>query len=206
MRNSTWNRFVLKICWSIPCLHPSWKVHTWSYYSSVRGSHKLLLNSPRPDILHNVIVSGNVTFCQINKFFFVILIFLIGKMFALAGFGPRAIVWRPCSRGKSCLKAFFMRAILGIAAKGKANRKVTRTDCFQMRKLLTYQTGHFQRWSPQPRWPQSVKVSSSTYIFQCCCHPKSASSALESIFRQYLGNVCPTNSQRRFAVGHEADW
>ena len=21
--------FQLKICWSIPCLHPSWKVHTW---------------------------------------------------------------------------------------------------------------------------------------------------------------------------------
>jgi len=19
----------VKICWSIPCLHPSWKVHTW---------------------------------------------------------------------------------------------------------------------------------------------------------------------------------
>ena len=22
--------FLLKICWSIPCLHPSWKVHTWN--------------------------------------------------------------------------------------------------------------------------------------------------------------------------------
>ena len=22
--------FLLKICWSIPCLHPSWKVHTWT--------------------------------------------------------------------------------------------------------------------------------------------------------------------------------
>ena len=21
--------FLLKICWSIPCLHPLWKVHTW---------------------------------------------------------------------------------------------------------------------------------------------------------------------------------
>ena len=21
--------FLLKICWSIPCLHPSWKVHSW---------------------------------------------------------------------------------------------------------------------------------------------------------------------------------
>jgi len=21
--------FLLKICWSTPCLHPSWKVHTW---------------------------------------------------------------------------------------------------------------------------------------------------------------------------------
>ena len=27
MRNFTWNRFP-KIFWSIPCLHPSWKVHT----------------------------------------------------------------------------------------------------------------------------------------------------------------------------------
>ena len=22
--------FLLKICWSIPCLHPSWKAHTWT--------------------------------------------------------------------------------------------------------------------------------------------------------------------------------
>ena len=29
MRNCTWNWFLLKICWSIPCLHPSLKVHTW---------------------------------------------------------------------------------------------------------------------------------------------------------------------------------
>jgi len=21
--------FLLIICWSIPCFHPSWKVHTW---------------------------------------------------------------------------------------------------------------------------------------------------------------------------------
>jgi len=21
--------FLLQICWSIPCLHPSWKVHSW---------------------------------------------------------------------------------------------------------------------------------------------------------------------------------
>jgi len=31
MRNFTWNRFPIKICWwSIPCLHPSWKVHIWT--------------------------------------------------------------------------------------------------------------------------------------------------------------------------------
>ena len=29
MRNLTWNRFPIKNFWSIPCLHPSWKVHTW---------------------------------------------------------------------------------------------------------------------------------------------------------------------------------
>ena len=29
MRNITWNRFPIKICWSIPCIHPSWKVYTW---------------------------------------------------------------------------------------------------------------------------------------------------------------------------------
>ena len=28
MRNFTWKRFPIKICWSIPYLHPSWKVHT----------------------------------------------------------------------------------------------------------------------------------------------------------------------------------
>jgi len=26
--------FLLKICWSIPCLHPSWKVHTWKVTTS----------------------------------------------------------------------------------------------------------------------------------------------------------------------------
>ena len=54
-----------------------------SYYSTVRGL----------DILHNVIVSGNVTFCQINKFFF-ILFFVIGKMSSWAawnGFAGR--IW-----------------------------------------------------------------------------------------------------------------
>jgi len=25
MRNFTWNRFPIKICWSIPCLHPCGK-------------------------------------------------------------------------------------------------------------------------------------------------------------------------------------
>jgi len=28
MGNFSWNRFPIKICWSIPCLHQSWKVHT----------------------------------------------------------------------------------------------------------------------------------------------------------------------------------
>jgi len=27
MRNFTWNRF--PIFWSITCIHPLWKVHTW---------------------------------------------------------------------------------------------------------------------------------------------------------------------------------
>ena len=45
----------------------------------VRGSHKLLLNSPRAGYLTYVIVSGNVTFYQIDRFFSVILFFLIGK-------------------------------------------------------------------------------------------------------------------------------
>ena len=26
--------FLLKICWSIPCFHPSWKVHTWNQKNS----------------------------------------------------------------------------------------------------------------------------------------------------------------------------
>jgi len=26
MRNLTWNRFPFKNSWSIPCLHPSWRV------------------------------------------------------------------------------------------------------------------------------------------------------------------------------------
>jgi len=34
MRIFTWNRFLIKICWSIPCLqlHPLWRVHTWGKY------------------------------------------------------------------------------------------------------------------------------------------------------------------------------
>ena len=29
MRNFTWNRFPIKNLLMIPCLHPSWKAHTW---------------------------------------------------------------------------------------------------------------------------------------------------------------------------------
>jgi len=41
MRNFTWNRFPIKICWSIPCLHPSRKVHTWVIgFKTNRGEDK----------------------------------------------------------------------------------------------------------------------------------------------------------------------
>jgi len=64
--------------------------------SFVRGPHKLLHNRSMPDSLHNVLVSGNVTFHQINKFFVAVLFFLIGKISSWAGFGPRAAaVWGP---------------------------------------------------------------------------------------------------------------
>ena len=37
--------FLLKICWSIPCLHPSWKVHTQNVLmSSLRQSNLQLQN------------------------------------------------------------------------------------------------------------------------------------------------------------------
>ena len=64
-----------------------------SCYSTVRGPHKLLLNSPR---------AGHFTkcdcfrkcFCQINKFSFVILFFLIGKMSTRAGWnGFAGQIW-----------------------------------------------------------------------------------------------------------------
>jgi len=65
-----------------------------SHYTTVRG----------PDILCNVIVWAYVTFYQINKFFVRIFFFNIGKtplqqveMVLRAEFGPRAVVWRPCS-------------------------------------------------------------------------------------------------------------
>ena len=32
--------FLLKICWSIPCLHPSWKVHTWIEICASLNHHK----------------------------------------------------------------------------------------------------------------------------------------------------------------------
>ena len=32
--------FLLKICWSIPCLHPSWKVHTWIEISASLNHRK----------------------------------------------------------------------------------------------------------------------------------------------------------------------
>ena len=77
-------------------LHPSFRntIGQGSPNFFVRGPHKLLLNSPR---------AGHLTkcdcfrkcFCQINKFSFVILFFLIGKMSSRAGFGPRAVVWWP---------------------------------------------------------------------------------------------------------------
>ena len=64
-----------------------------SCYSTVRGPHKLLLNSPR---------AGHRTkcdcfrkcFCQINKFSFVILFFLVGKMSTRAGWnGFAGRIW-----------------------------------------------------------------------------------------------------------------
>jgi len=48
-----------------------------------------------PGILHNVNVSGYVTFCEINEFFVYIFFFVIDKISLRAGFGPPAIVWRP---------------------------------------------------------------------------------------------------------------
>ena len=36
--------FLSKICWSIPCLHPSWKVHTWKWRccDEIASSSKLV--------------------------------------------------------------------------------------------------------------------------------------------------------------------
>ena len=34
--------FLLKICWSIPCLHPSWKVHAWAGLFVVRHVSSIL--------------------------------------------------------------------------------------------------------------------------------------------------------------------
>ena len=75
-----------------------------SHYTTVRG----------PEILRNWIVSGYVTFYEINKFFLNTLFFYYyikihyffiinkmsswaGEMSWRAGFGPRAVVWRPWS-------------------------------------------------------------------------------------------------------------
>jgi len=44
MRNFTWNRFPIKICWSIPCLHPSWKV---LLQSSPKEDHNTFRTTPR---------------------------------------------------------------------------------------------------------------------------------------------------------------
>jgi len=48
----------------------------------VRGLHKLYTTVRGPDILRNMIVSGYVTFCQINKLFVNILFFHLTKCFA----------------------------------------------------------------------------------------------------------------------------
>jgi len=63
-----------------------------NYYTTVRG----------PDILHNVIVSGRVTILPKQIFRNYIIFLLLAKcvrgpdeMTSRAGFGPRAVVWRP---------------------------------------------------------------------------------------------------------------
>jgi len=56
----------------------------------VWGPHKLLQGL---DILRNVIVSVYATFYQIKVF--VKIFFIIDKTSSRAGFGPRAVVWRP---------------------------------------------------------------------------------------------------------------
>jgi len=55
-----------------------------SYCTTVRG----------PNILRDEIVSGYVTFYQVNKLFGNIYFFIINKITSGAGFGPRAVVWR----------------------------------------------------------------------------------------------------------------
>jgi len=54
-------------------------------HTAVRGTH----------ILRNVIVSGYVTFYQINKFFLKVFFFIIDKMASRDGFVPLAVVWSP---------------------------------------------------------------------------------------------------------------
>jgi len=48
-----------------------------------------------PNILQNVIVSGYVTFYQINKLYVNVSFFIIDKMSSRAGFSLWAIIWRP---------------------------------------------------------------------------------------------------------------
>ena len=39
--------FLLKICWSIPCLHPSWKVHNWTHTTYMSSKKEAALGLPQ---------------------------------------------------------------------------------------------------------------------------------------------------------------
>ena len=99
--DAVWWRLVDSALWT--------KVHAvMSYQGSpnffARRPHELLHKCSRSEILRIVIVSGYVTCHQINKFFVNIWflnywqnVFAAGCNAWPAGFGPRAVVWRPLS-------------------------------------------------------------------------------------------------------------
>jgi len=60
--------FLLKICWSIPCLHPSWKVHTWISNLGVTCGLKEAIR-PRLKPRRKLVVRGCVTKHTLHRIF-----------------------------------------------------------------------------------------------------------------------------------------
>jgi len=158
LHNNTWKR------WFKPGVSKLLCQRAISYYKTAGG----------PDILRNTIVSGYVTFYQINKCFEYI-IFLLTKclcgrvkwlrgsdgMAQQTGFSLRAVVWRPCLKRKvrfklKCVIHSTNELLKYKAVKCKSSSPSNMSWVGMCWKFLPYFYGVKERFLNQKREPHTL--------------------------------------------------